>query len=178
MVRCVSACHSNPGLRCGLLASRVILEVGGRLRWRSVASLTFGLLAVYLASNTATAHLEGLFLLALALGVQCAALTKVGTLTVYTCFMTGALTKFAKLLSEYWFACWDQFPCDSPDSAKKKLPEARLLASIWTTYLIGGLIGTLANHRWNIWAIVGPQLVAALVTIDLIGPISVLEEIE
>lgn len=152
----------------GLLASRCIIEIGHRAGWRCIVSIPLLLECVLLASAIWLPPFWGLAAIATAMGLQTATLTKAGALTVYTCFITGALTKFAKSLAKWIF-----------ESHRESLREAILLAFVWCAYAIGAISGTFAEASLSTRALGFPiALLAGIILLDRVQPISVHEEFE
>jgi uncharacterized membrane protein YoaK (UPF0700 family) len=94
----------------GSMAGRTIIEVGSRRNMRSVAAATLLLEAGLLSSVLVLGNRNQLLLLVLlaaAMGVQTATLTRIGSLTIHTTFVTGMLNKLAQLLSHAAFLTYD-----------------------------------------------------------------------
>jgi uncharacterized membrane protein YoaK (UPF0700 family) len=168
----------------GSMAGRTIIEIGSRTKVRSVATATLLLEAGLLSSVLALGNRNQLLLLALmaaAMGVQTATLTRVGSLTVHTTFVTGMLNKLAQLLSHAAFLTYDVLRGSqtAPNSRFRVLRQSRFIFSVWFFYLLGAIIGTQARSRWQMEALLLPVgLVALLVLVDLIVPLSIEEERE
>jgi uncharacterized membrane protein YoaK (UPF0700 family) len=168
----------------GSMAGRTIIEIGSRRRLRSVAAATLlleaGLLSSVLVLGNRN-HLLRLVLLATAMGVQTATLTRVGSLTIHTTFVTGMVNKLAQLLSHAAFLTYDVL-CGSQAARNPRfrvLRESRFIFSVWFFYLLGAIFGTQAGSRWQTEALLLPAgLVAILVLVDLIVPLSIEEERE
>ena len=73
-----------------------------------------------------------IFSMALALGVQNAALRKAGTVSVHTTFVTGLLTRFFV----------DEF-----EEPKHGADEPRMLGFIWLSFVIGALVSAVMTMR-------------------------------
>jgi uncharacterized membrane protein YoaK (UPF0700 family) len=168
----------------GSMAGRTIIEIGSRRRLRSVAAATLlleaGLLSSVLVLGNRN-HLLRLVLLATAMGVQTATLTRVGSLTIHTTFVTGMVNKLAQLLSHAAFLTYDVL-CGSQAARNPRfrvLRESRFIFSVWFFYLLGAIFGTQAGSRWQTEALLLPAgLVALLVLVDLIVPLAIEEERE
>ena len=96
----------------GMVLTRITVEAGARAGVRRIAMVTLAVEAALLAlcsrmqgrqctwekwsMSDRAAYFLLIALLAFAMGVQTATLTRVGTLTVYTTFVTGTLTKLAE----------------------------------------------------------------------------------
>jgi uncharacterized membrane protein YoaK (UPF0700 family) len=168
----------------GSMAGRTIIEVGSRRNMRSVAAATLLLEAGLLSSVLVLGNRNQLLLLVLlaaAMGVQTATLTRIGSLTIHTTFVTGMLNKLAQLLSHAAFLTYDVL-CGSQTARYSRflvLRQSRFIFSVWFFYLLGALVGTQARLRWQMEALLLPVgLVALLVLVDLIVPLSIEEERE
>jgi uncharacterized membrane protein YoaK (UPF0700 family) len=109
----------------GSIVGRSIIEVGARAKRRTVATITFlaeaGLILIFvwvrpkfpsgndLQAMPLWATCLLLALLASAMGLQTATLTRIGPLTVHTTFVTGMLNKLAQTLSQWLFWVHDQW---------------------------------------------------------------------
>ena len=165
----------------GSILGRTAIEVGSRLRLRSVAVVTLLLEAALIASAVPAGHsqLFSLLMLAAAMGVQTATLTRIGSLTVHTTFVTGMLNKLAQLLSHVVFLTYDVLRGSRAAVASrvKALRDARFISGVWLFYLAGAASGTWMKFRFNMHALLLPGvLVLSLAVVDLISPLAVEEE--
>jgi uncharacterized membrane protein YoaK (UPF0700 family) len=182
-----------------MVLTRIAVQVAGRNGIRSIASLTLAAEAALLllfAQATPAMHLgqivdlhsPGYFalvaLLAFAMGVQTATLTQIGTLTIYTTFVTGTLTKFAESFTRALFWAYDRLRLTRQVSDIVRLvprqQDARdtaFLASVWFCYLAGAALGTIAKYRWELRALYIPAVaLVAFVVIDQLHPVGTEEE--
>jgi uncharacterized membrane protein YoaK (UPF0700 family) len=177
----------------GSIVGRTIIEVGARKRMRNVATVTLALEAALLLAFI-PAHVRGagesvrqtaplLAMLAAAMGLQTATLTRVGPLTVHTTFVTGMLNKLAQMISHALYAWWDSLrcqECDRPRHASRRrdaLAQALFLCGIWVLYLGGAAAGTALQTAWGVRAVFVPvALVLVAIASDLVQPLSVEEE--
>jgi uncharacterized membrane protein YoaK (UPF0700 family) len=165
----------------GSIFTRSIIEAACRLRVRSIAVIALALEAGLIAAAVFSwrHELQSLLLLAAAMGVQTAVLTRVGSLTVHTTFVTGMLNKLAQLLSHASFLTYDQLR-GSPTASKsrsKVLAESRFMFGVWFLYLLGAGVGTLTRSRWGISALWLPVVLVCLIAlVDLISPLAIEEE--
>lgn len=184
----------------GSLIGRIAIEIGARKRIRGIASVTLALEAILLlavipiGNHSLAAHGSGestlrtailLALLASAMGLQTATLTRVGPLTVHTTFVTGMLNKLAQLTAHALYASWDAHRC-APDERtqhhaklRQALSQALFLFGIWLLYLAGAAVGTLLHQRWGLLALfaaIAPLVVAIFA--DVVQPLSIEEEKE
>lgn len=176
----------------GLLLCRILIEVGARQRIRAIASVAFAgeialLLAACLATSTHAALNSYLYigLLAVAMGVQNAALTRFSSLTVHTGFVTGTLLKCTEEFTKFSTWAFDQLtkPGSSVtavlarSSQQKPLRTAGWLALIWILYVVGAGCGTLGQHSIHMRALAVPIAgLAVLILIDLFHPLATAEE--
>jgi len=168
----------------GSIAGRTVIEAGSRLKIRSIA--TAGLLLEACLLLTVMFFWSGsqlllLALLAAAMGMQTATLTRVGPLTVHTTFVTGMLNKLAQLLSHTAFLTYDVLQGSHAAIAPrlKVMLQARFIFGVWFCYLLGAVAGTWARSLWQTRALLLPiGLILLLVIVDGISPLSIEEERE
>jgi uncharacterized membrane protein YoaK (UPF0700 family) len=186
----------------GSVAGRAIIEVGGRRKFRNIASVTLAIEAAMIAfvaeSNLPSEHVGALLIsslshihlylyvaiLAGAMGVQTATVTGVGPLTVHTTFVTGMVNKLAQLVSRISFRTYDflRGQRDTPERRKEQSTESQqaiFVFSIWVVYLLGAAGGTASYVKWGFRAlfVAIAGLVLGIAT-DLVRPLSVAEERE
>ena len=173
----------------GSIAGRVVIEFGARRRIRSIASATLlaeaALIAgvIPLAARPHISHSLGLGLLAMlafAMGLQTATLTRIGSLTVHTTFVTGMLNKLAQLLSQAVFLTYDNSRGkNETDHRRRVLREARFITSIWLLYWMGAVTGVWLDTSWGLRSLVVPAVVVASgILMDQASPLSLEEERE
>lgn len=184
----------------GSIVGRTIIEIGARNHFRRIASITLAVEAVLLlafiplAIHSLAVHGSGesspltaplLAILAVAMGLQTATLTRVGPLTVHTTFVTGMLNKFAQLTSHALFATCDAMRCESAERPQHRAKrqeswaQARFLIGIWLLYLAGASVGTWFHQRWGVQALLLAVAILALaIAGDLVQPLSLEEERE
>lgn len=186
----------------GSILGRAVIEVGLRLHKRTVASITllaeamlvlffirisrYSLGVPHEASNSTIMTCVLLSLLAAAMGIQTATLTRIGPLTIHTTFVTGMLNKLAQAVSQWAFWLYDQHQRRVPlqqillDSAHlPALQNAELMFGIWSAYMIGSVAGTWMNSRWSTQALyVAVAILLVGVVVDRFQPLSVEEEKE
>ena len=177
---------------CGSLLGRVLIEIGSRHKIRSIASWTFGIEAALLASVTSPV-LEAfvpesspryptimLALLASAMGLQTATITRVGALTVHTTFVTGMINKLSQLLSQVLFDTYDLAVVSSASVKShrtKTLRSALFIFSIWCSYATGAMAGTWLSSQWHLHSLYLPvALLCLAICVDQFVPLSVEEE--
>jgi uncharacterized membrane protein YoaK (UPF0700 family) len=117
-------------------------------------------------------------LLAAAMGIQTATLTRIGSLTVHTTFVTGMLNKLAQLLAQGLFLSYD-LRRGRPVAAALRLvlAQAAFIFSVWLLYLLGAAMAVELNSIWSLAALFVPAgLVAGIIVVDQIAPLSIEEE--
>jgi uncharacterized membrane protein YoaK (UPF0700 family) len=183
------------GFLLGSVVGRAVIEAGARLHFRRVASINIAaetaLLVLFVPlsklltfSNTAQEECALLALLALAMGLQTATLTRIGALTIHTTFVTGMINKLAQLLSHVLFYTYDVLRAASPADKTHyqhlqhaSARQASFFFSIWVTYLVGSVLGTLLYFQIGVRSMYIPAflLVLTIVT-DQFKPLSLQEE--
>ncbi|MBV9610588.1 MAG: DUF1275 domain-containing protein [Acidobacteria bacterium] len=170
----------------GSVSGRVIIELGARAGVRSVASITLLLEGVLIAA-VLTLSLLGrtlpardlLLMLAAAMGLQTASLTRVGPLSVHTTFVTGMINKFAQLFSHTILLGYDRLrgSREAPEQQRTAARESLFFASIWILYFLGALIGAGVHGKLGLQALRVPVvLIAAAIVVDQLRPLSLQEE--
>ena len=124
-----------------------------------------------------------LILLATAMGIQTATLTRVGPLTVHTTFVTGMLNKLAQLISHALFRSYDLVRAKENveqrlrEMRKQHMQEALFFFFIWLTYLVAALAGALCYSRWSMRVMYLPAfLLGIAIVVDQFEPLSLQEE--
>ncbi len=107
-------------------------------------------------------------LLSGAMGVQSAAVRRVGELRISTTYVTGTLTSLATDLGADVLArLGGRRRRGSPQAYD---PGSRLLAGVWGSYLVGAVAGGLGQLRWGAWAVAVPvAMLLAMATWDAAG---------
>jgi uncharacterized membrane protein YoaK (UPF0700 family) len=111
--------------------------------------------------------------------VQTATLTRVGSLTIHTTFVTGMLNKLAQLLSHIAFLTYDLHGGSrhAAGSRVKFIRQAWFIFGVWFCYLSGAAIGTAGTLRWGIRTLIPLAILVTLfAVVDLIAPLAVEEE--
>jgi uncharacterized membrane protein YoaK (UPF0700 family) len=165
----------------GSIAGRAIIEIGSRRRMHSIAVATLLLESALIALviPLRASRIISLVFLAAAMGVQTATLTRVGSLTIHTTFVTGMLNKLAQLLSHAVFLFYDRIrgSQNAASTQRKTLLEARFIFSVWVLYLAGAAMGTFMNVHWGVAGLVLPaSVVSVLAIVDLWSPLAIEEE--
>ena len=168
----------------GSIVGRVVIEMGTRSRVRRVATanllLEAALIVLVVALRTLnTAHtIVLLAILGAAMGLQTATLTRIGSLTVHTTFVTGMLNKLAQLLSHAAFVSYDMLRGRGDVSHRSQiLRQASFIFSVWFLYLAGAVFGTWMRALVGVWALAVPvALISASIAVDRLSPLSLEEE--
>jgi uncharacterized membrane protein YoaK (UPF0700 family) len=184
-----------------LLASvlgRVVIELGARVGIKRIASIAFSIEALLIAfvwpvqslarssGSPHTAVSVALVMLAAAMGLQTAALTRVGPLTVHTTFVTGMLNRLAEVVTGMIFRSQDLHRAITNSTREEhrlklvgELRESSFLCAIWLLYVAGAASGTALAELWNAKALYVPVCVLlAAITVDQYRPLLLDEERE
>jgi uncharacterized membrane protein YoaK (UPF0700 family) len=169
----------------GSIIGRSMIEYGARSGFQRIASATLLLEGALIASVVVGVKREGPLLvwpvmLASAMGLQTATLTRVGPLTVHTTFVTGMLNKLAQLVSHGLFVSYDRLRGRTTESTPGDLfCQASFIFSVWAMYLAGAALGTWLVWIRNIRALLFALAVIALaIAVDQAIPLSNEEEHE
>ena len=179
----------------GSIVGRAVIEAGARKRQRAIASITllaeaaFIFAFICIRSFVVDSHetppatlLVLLALLAAAMGLQTATLTKIGPLTIHTTFVTGMLNKFAEAISEWFFWLYDQRQSGKRWRGSSQHPAFRnagFMALIWVSYMFGSVTGTWTYSHWSVWVLYLPVMVLIVsAAIDHWRPLALEEEKE
>jgi len=181
MAACVIGCFV-----AGSIIGRTIIEMGVRSDSRSVASATLLIEAILIAAValdpgswiSGGGILVPLAMLAAAMGIQTATLTRIGSLTVHTTFVTGMLNKLAQLVSQALVLSLDLRRGENVVAERGKvLGQARFIFSIWLLYLVGAGTGTWMKSIWGMRSLFLPAgLALAIIAVDQFSPLSIEEE--
>ena len=173
----------------GSIVGRAIIEAGARNRIRRIASLTLSIEALLIGfASLAPPHTSApdieigcLAALAFAMGIQTAALTRIGPLTIHTTFVTGMLNKLAQLVSHSMFLAYDRLRGEKRviDAQLKVRRQALFIFSIWLTYLVGAIVGAMTEADFGLRSLLIPiVLLAIAILADQVSPLSIREEQE
>lgn len=184
-----------PTFFVGLLLGEIVLEAARRRKSRCVASHALWIEAVCLAlfvccglavfgatskiaANSLASFLLLLIPIAAAMGIQSAALRKVGALTIFTTFITGTLTKLASDVADYIFWFRDQTRGTGMKQAIRLSPQQEcfqaivLLTALYCAYAGGALSGVLGFHHWGVAIVSAPLLLVLLaILVDQLHPL-------
>jgi len=181
----------------GLLFCRLLIAYGARKQIRRIATpallFEIGLLLpvcfVAVPAKGTAAELSAVYvgLLAVAMGIQNAALTHFSTLTVHTGFVTGTLLKCAETTAKYLTWLSDQVRRrDQPLHAlirrsvrEEAFQNSLWLGLVWIGYVIGACSGALGDGIFrlrSLWVPIGCLL--SIAALDLRRPLAGREEQE
>jgi len=175
----------------GSILGRAVIEAGARKQQRAIASVTLlaeaALIFTFIcirsfAVSSDVSVLVLLALLAAAMGMQTATLTKIGPLTIHTTFVTGMLNKFAEAMSEWFFWLYDQRKTGNAgqrSTQHRAFRNARFMALIWFSYMLGSVFGTWTYSHWSVWVLYIPVAILIISAgIDQWRPLAIEEEKE
>lgn len=184
----------------GSVIGRTVIEMGARRRVRTAA--TFAIAAevflvlsfLWLGSSALKQFAPQamplsmacllLALLASAMGLQTAILTRIGPLTIHTTFVTGMLNKLAQEVARWLFWAHDSWrqrvslrTFVRSSRQHTSFRNARFMAAIWFSYLAGSVAGTWTNSRWRLSALYLPVFILLVsIAVDQVQPLSIEEE--
>lgn len=178
----------------GTLFCRLLVEIGARYKFRAIVSITalweIGLLLPVCIQNPLHAdsgqvQIAYVGLLASAMGIQNAAVTKVQSVPVHTGFVTGVLLESIEHFTKYLTWLFERMRArdDSLSGAfarsfgQKSFQIAIWLASIWISYVAGACCGTLTEFAIHLRALMAPLLgLLVIVAVDIRHPLGTQEE--
>lgn len=182
----------------GSVVGRSVIEIGSRRHVRRVATFTLLTEAILVLAFIVSRPLLSkpsqpmplgavcilLVLLAGAMGLQTATLTRIGPLTIHTTFVTGMLNKLAQSISKWLFWVIDSLRqhtnlghAISTSWGNTDFRTASFMAAIWVSYVIGSVAGTWMNSILSISALYLPVLILVIcAAIDQVQPLSLEEE--
>jgi len=197
---CAKSASVLLGFVTGSLLGRGIIELGSRAQTRTVASITLlaegALILSFIwvrpwilpsmpaRSVPLRAICFLLAMLAAAMGLQTATLTRIGPLTIHTTFVTGMLNKLAQSISQWIFWVHDNWR--KHQNARLALRgsgqhpafrNAQLVLAIWFSYMMGSIAGTWMNSKWSTSALYVPVFILIVsIALDQVQPLSIEEE--
>jgi uncharacterized membrane protein YoaK (UPF0700 family) len=170
---------------CGVALGDAAIEVARRRGIRATRSVALALEAaclfafrVYAGNHLSGGEIEAgaawrfallVALLTVPMGLQTAALQRVGGGTVQTTFITGMLTNLAKEAVTYLFWLGDRrraMRAGTSAAIGARHPSrarALLIAGIWAGFVVGATTGGVTVGRWGLNAVVAPLLVLGVV---------------
>lgn len=181
----------------GAMLGRVIIEVAAQAQFRRIASVVLGLEMMLLLLFVAGGRLHpagvstfssdtAMWLLATlgcAMGLQTATLTRIGSLTVHTTFVTGMINKLAQQCSHFLFQSYALHLAGTDKREhfrglrRNSLSNIVFLSSIWLLYLLGAIAGTFLHRRIGLMSLyLSVVLLACAITVDWIRPLALEEE--
>lgn len=164
----------------GSILGRSVVELATARKLRTAAGWVLGIeallvLGVAIAAQPRNDAVAMSLCLAAAMGLQTAALTRVGALTVHTTFVTGMLNKLAQLVSHVLFLTFGDRPADRDRG--RVLRDAAFIFSVWLCYLAGAASGALLRSVWQTHTLFVPAaIIAGTAAYDWANPLSIEEE--
>ena len=181
----------------GSISGRVIIELAAQARFKRIASVTLGLEMMLLLafvvgdtahsvqiSNSSVQNAAWLLsALGCAMGIQTATLTRIGSLTIHTTFVTGMINKLAQQFSHLVFESYALYKVSFDRRSHYRMLrndsawQVAFFSSIWFLYLLGALTGSILDRRIGPSALyVGMFLLACAITVDWVHPLAIEEE--
>jgi len=177
----------------GLLFCRLLVEFGARKKVSRIATVTIAiemlLLLPPLVISGADFHVSQpqqvlyVALLALAMGMQNAALTHFSNLTLNTGFVTGTLVKAAEQSAKYLTWLYDELRRRPTLKAilesrqQESFREAYILLGMWVVYVTGAACGTLAFFSFAVRALIAAlAALLSVIGLDMKHPLALQEE--
>lgn len=149
----------------GLLFCRLLIEFAGRKKIASIATVTLGIEVCMLLPVAVLSGRPGhvapdlqvayVALLALAMGVQNAALTHFSNLTLHTGFVTGTLLKAAQHAAGFFTWLHDEsgrsgaIHALSQSAKHREFRHSAYLILVWMIYVTGAAFGTFAVFKYS-----------------------------
>lgn len=161
----------------GILCGRSMIEVAARREFQRIATVAFVLeIALLVCTLIASgSQVASVALLAFAMGLQNAVLTRFSSLTVHTGFVTGGLLRMTEEFVRYIFWFFDGAPAGRP--GKKSGSNAMALLFVWAFYVAGAVAGTMLLAQYGLRALFLPMLVLVfLIGWDILSPLAIAEE--
>lgn len=180
----------------GLLFCRLLIAYGAQKRIRRIATPAFlfemglllpvSLFALPVNGNAAGLSATYVGMLAVAMGIQNAALTHFSTLTVHTGFVTGTLLKCAENTAKYLTWAWEQILHKQPlneviraSGRQEAFQKSAWLGLIWIAYVIGACCGALGDYVFSLRSLLAPVIcLVGISALDLRRPLAGREEQE
>ena len=182
----------------GIALSTVLTEIVVRRGTRSSFALLIGieaiLLLIFLLFGSQVMHDGSISagplwefytlaaLPAIAMGIQSATLRRVGGQTIHTTYVTGMLTRLTEEATLYALWLHDHLRRKSQvhlgkllrvSSRQQSLNRALLFGGIWSSYIVGAIIGGYTELHWGLWSVAESLCVlSGLIVVDLIWPIA------
>ena len=182
----------------GLILSAIVHEAGVRHNLVRTSSIVLGaetaLLIIFELLHSGVWRLEDVSIvpyvavtvLALAMGLQNATITRVGALSVKTTHITGTLTEFAAGLSQFLFWLHDRLQTRYRTRIRrvyrtalrqKPLRQAVLLGGLWLAFFAGAVAGAFVTPHWGGMALApAVAVLIVLIATDLLRPIAASDE--
>ena len=121
-----------------------------------------------------------IFLPAASMGIQTVTVTRVGSVRVYTTYVTGSLSQFSEAVSEwiFWFRdrtkgrlCARIMRVLRVTPRQEPARRAAVTGSLWVAFFTGAVCGAAGERIWKLNALAAPVvLLAVLIGVDLSWP--------
>lgn len=169
------------GIGGGTALGEVLLRRGSRRAVAVLVGVEILLLAILLAGERLAGEIgrgSGPFYAlaapaVLAMGVQTAALRRVGGRSVHTTYVSGVLTRMITELVLYAFRRADRGGDPPSREDRQTLRGVAVLAGVWCCYAVGGVTGSATQRTWGDWSLLLPigvlVAVAATAAPDRVG---------
>ena len=125
---------------------------------------------------------------AMSMGLQNATITQIAGAVVRTTHVTGVLTDLGLESVQFLFWFHDRTRGRFHDRLGRAFRLSRrhpslqrllLLASIWSSFVAGAVLGALMQHRWGLACLLAPiMFLVFMITVDMIRPIADLTEVD
>lgn len=167
----------------GLLLGRALIEFGAVRGIQRIASIAFAcevLLLGFVSSGITSGLYAAIALLAGAMGIQNATLTKFSSLTLNTGFVTGTLVKFSEQVVAYGMVLFRTIRSGRPAADPLRHKSFRMslfLGLSWLAYVAGAAAGAWGKILAGTIALVVPIMgLASLTIVDVLRPLAIQEE--
>lgn len=177
----------------GAIIGHLVIEVGARYSiqriatplFASEAALLIGLILLHARilepGDSQRVAAGSLAMLAGAMGLQTATLSKIGPLTIHTTFVTGMINELAQLAGR-WISQAYQLLVNAHQPHLRELHAetsrgALLIFGIWVMYLVGAIFGAWLAVRWQLNSLFVPCGVLMIaIAVDQVIPLAIEEE--
>jgi len=177
----------------GAVIGHIVIEVGARHSIQRIATPLFAAEAALLVGlivlharilepgDSQRIAAGSLAMLASAMGLQTATLSKIGPLTIHTTFVTGMINELAQLVGRWISQIYQLLRNASQPHLRKLHAEtghgALLIFGIWTMYLVGAIFGAWLAIRWQLKSLFVPcGLLMIAIAVDQAVPLAIEEE--
>lgn len=111
-------------------------------------------------------------LLAAAMGMQNASLSRVSNQSVHTTFVTGMLSKAIGSASKLLFQTYDRLRNKKPETGPEEFLRMLFYGGLWLSFVAGAVCGGVGEKHWNFACMVVPLGILIFVILcDIICPL-------